>query len=88
MFRRDFSLVLFFSLEMDMTMDVVIAGNVVCDAIVGCAAQVSIMTYHIMESLTTFHVLRMWNPKTFYTLLFGIPWLEAAKGREVYGENK
>ena len=87
MFRRDFSLVLFFSLEMDMTVVVVIVGNVACDAIAGCVAQVSIIPYHIMEFLTTFHVLRMRNPKSSYTLLFGIPWLEAIKGREVYGEN-
>ena len=71
-----------------MTVDVVIAGNVACDAIMGCATQVSIIPYYIMESLTTFHVLIMQNPKTSYTLLFGIPWSEAAKGREVYGENK
>lgn len=34
-----------------MTVDVVIAGNVVCDAIMGCLAQVSIMPFHVMESL-------------------------------------
>jgi len=101
-----------------MTVDVVIAGNVVCDAIMGCAAQASIMPYHVMESLglkpsrpsahslcfpgdsetvpegviedvpvdvgrvrilTTFHVLRMRNPKNSYTLLLGMPWLKAAK---------
>jgi len=34
-----------------MTVDVVIAGNVVCDAIIGSAAQVNIMPDHTMKAL-------------------------------------